>query len=161
MTRDPEDDDRSKRELTTPDTLPARDPGALADATAATLAELLPGASSERAKIGRFTLIEVLGTGGMGVVLAAYDPQLDRKVAIKILRTRGLSGARREKEAARLLREARAMAQLSHPHVVTVYDAGTIDDRVFIAMEYIAGKTARGWLNAESRPVDEILDVYI
>jgi eukaryotic-like serine/threonine-protein kinase len=162
MASDPDDPtDRSKRELTTPDTLPARDPGALADATAATLAELLPGASRERAKIGRFTVLEVLGTGGMGVVLAAYDPQLDRKVAIKILRTRGLAGARREKEAARLLREARAMAQLSHPHVVTVYDAGTIDDRVFIAMEYIAGKTARGWLNAESRTVDEILDVYI
>src|SRR5688500_2511642 len=86
----------------------------------------------DRGALGRFTSLEPLGAGGMGIVLAAYDPQLDRRVAIKILRTRGITPERREKEAARLLREAKAMAQLSHPNVVTVYEAGTVDEHVFI-----------------------------
>jgi serine/threonine-protein kinase len=100
---------------------------------------------------GRFTILETIGAGGMGVVMAAYDPQLDRKVAIKVLRAHD--------KAQRLLREARAMAQLSHPNVVTVYDAGTIEERVYIAMEYVAGKTLRGWLAEKPRTVDDILDV--
>ncbi len=121
---------------------------------------VLPSGMHERGKLGRFDILDVLGQGGMGVVIAAYDPQLDRKVAIKVLRTRGLTGRRREKETARLQREARAMAQLSHPHVVTVYEAGVIDERVYIAMEYIAGQTLRSWCD-EPRSVPEILDAYI
>jgi tetratricopeptide (TPR) repeat protein/predicted Ser/Thr protein kinase len=121
----------------------------------------MPTGMQETGMLGRFNILDTLGAGGMGVVLAAYDPQLDRKVAIKVLRTRGLTGPRREKEAARLLREARSMAQLSHPHVVTVYEAGTIDDRVFIAMEYIPGETLRGWLADTKRSVAEIVDVYV
>ena len=123
--------------------------------------EALPLALQERGSFGRFTILDTLGQGGMGVVLAAYDPQLDRKVAIKVLRTRKLSGARREREAARLLGEARAMAKLSHPNVATVYDAGTIDDRVFIAMEYIPGRTLRQWLADGKHSVDDILDVFV
>ncbi len=122
---------------------------------------VLPSGMHERGKLGRFDILDVLGQGGMGVVIAAYDPQLDRKVAIKVLRTRGLTGKRREKETARLQREARAMAQLSHPHVVTVYEAGVIDDRVYIAMEYIAGQTLRSWLEDKPRTADDILDAYI
>jgi tetratricopeptide (TPR) repeat protein len=110
---------------------------------------------------GRFTILDVLGTGGMGIVLAAYDPQLDRKVAIKVLRTRELAGELHDREAARLLREARAMAQLSHPHVVTVYEAGEIDGRVYVAMEYISGVTLRAWLAEAKRSVAEILDVFV
>jgi len=121
----------------------------------------MPSGMHERGKLGRFDILDVIGQGGMGVVIAAYDPQLDRKVAIKVLRTKGLAGKRHEKETARLQREARAMAQLSHPHVVTVYEAGVIDDRVYIAMEYIAGQTLRAWLDEQPRTVDEILDVYI
>ena len=121
----------------------------------------LPSGIHQSGTLGRFTIIDILGSGGMGVVLAAYDPQLDRKVAIKVLRTRGLTGKRREKEAARLLREARAMAQLSHPHVITVYEAGTIDERVFIAMEYIEGMTLRTWLADTKRSVPEILEAYV
>jgi tetratricopeptide (TPR) repeat protein/predicted Ser/Thr protein kinase len=102
---------------------------------------------------GRFTILETIGAGGMGVVMAAYDPQLDRKVAIKVLRS--------QQKAARLLREARAMAQLSHPNVITVYDAGTIEDRVYIAMEFVDGLTLRRWLALRSHSVDEILDVMI
>jgi tetratricopeptide (TPR) repeat protein/tRNA A-37 threonylcarbamoyl transferase component Bud32 len=120
----------------------------------------MPSGMHERGKLGRFDILDVIGQGGMGVVIAAYDPQLDRKVAIKVLRTKGLTGKRRDKETARLQREARAMAQLSHPHVVTVYEAGVIDDRVYIAMEYIAGQTLRAWLDDKPRSVDEILDVY-
>ena len=121
----------------------------------------LPTDMHAGAMLGRFKILDMLGAGGMGVVVAAYDPQLDRKVAIKVLRARGLTGARREKEAARLLREARAMAQLAHPHVVTVYEAGTIEDRVYLAMEYVAGQTLRQWLAERERTVAEILDVYI
>ena len=102
---------------------------------------------------GRFTILETIGAGGMGVVMAAYDPQLDRKVAIKVMRAHGKSQ--------RLLREARAMAQLSHPNVVTVYDAGTIEGRVYIAMEYIVGTTLRGWLAERRHAIDDILDVMM
>jgi eukaryotic-like serine/threonine-protein kinase len=115
----------------------------------------------ESSRLGRFHILDTLGSGGMGVVLAAYDPQLDRKVAIKVVRTRGLTPERREREAQRLLAEARAMAQLSHPNVVAVYEAGTLDDRVFIAMEYISGATLRAWLADRERPVPEILDAYV
>jgi tetratricopeptide (TPR) repeat protein/predicted Ser/Thr protein kinase len=120
----------------------------------------LPSGMHERGKLGRFDILDVIGQGGMGIVIAAYDPQLDRKVAIKVLRTRGLTGKRRDKEAARLLREARAMAQLSHPHVVTVYEAGEIDERVYIAMEYISGQTLRSWLEEQPRSVPDILDAF-
>ena len=123
--------------------------------------EKLPTGIHENGVLGRFTILDILGAGGMGVVLAAYDPQLDRKVAIKVLRTRGLTGKRHEKEAARLLREARSMAQLSHANVITVYEAGTIDERVYIAMEYVDGQTLRSWLAAQPRSVTEILEVYV
>src|SRR5436190_385036 len=115
--------------VTVPDTLPVEQ---VADELperrepATSIDSRLPTGMHESGMLGRFNILDILGAGGMGVVLAAYDPQLDRKVAIKVLRTRGLTGQRREKEAARLLREARSMAQLSHPHVVTVYEAGTI-----------------------------------
>lgn len=103
------------------------------------------------AQIGRFTLASVLGAGGMGVVFAAHDPVLDRRIAIKLIleaRTAGGapdldSGAENE---ARLLREAQALARLSHPHVVTVYEAGVAGRSVYIAMELLEGGTLREWL---------------
>jgi hypothetical protein len=73
--------------------------------------------------IGRYVVLRRLGAGGMGVVFAAYDPQLDRKVALKLLRT-GIGLGEGEAKA-RLVREAQAIAQLSHPNVVAVYDVGT------------------------------------
>ena len=88
-------------------------------------------------KIGRYLLLEALGAGGMGVVYAAYDPELDRKVAIKIRHP----GRRRDKAHARLLREAQALARLSHANVVAVHDVGSHDGQVFVAMEFIAGRT--------------------
>jgi len=110
--------------------------------------------------IGRFTVLKRLGSGGMGVVYAAYDPDLDRKVALKVLRTR-VGQTRRETGRARLLREAQAMAKLSHPNVVAIYDVGTLDDQVFLAMEFVRGTTLTKWMQAEKRGWQEVLGVFM
>jgi tetratricopeptide (TPR) repeat protein len=107
--------------------------------------------------IDRFVVLGLVGRGGMGEVYAAYDPELDRKVAIKLLRARGDS----EDGKARLLREAQATAKLQHPNVVVVYDVGTFGQSVFIAMEFVEGGTAGSWLQAAPRSRREILDVYL
>src|SRR5688572_12273039 len=91
--------------------------------------------------IGRYVVLERIGTGGMGVVYLALDPDLGRKVTIKLVRgepaTEQRSSSPRTIGAARLLREAQAMARLQHVNVITVHDVGTYDDSVFIAMEYL------------------------
>ena len=84
------------------------------------------------ATIGRYVVLGPVGRGAMGEVYAAYDPELDRKVAIKLLLAKG--GASRLDGRARLLREAQAIARLSHPNVVVVYDVGTFEESVFVAM---------------------------
>jgi tetratricopeptide (TPR) repeat protein/predicted Ser/Thr protein kinase len=94
-------------------------------------------------KIDRFTLLERVGSGGMGEIYAAYDERLDRKVAIKLVRADAPVSARAQ---ARLLREARALAKLSHPNVVQVYEADKFEGQVFIAMEFVRGTTLRRWL---------------
>ncbi len=98
-------------------------------------------------QIGRFVVLSKLGEGGMAVVHAAYDAELDRKVAIKVLRSDS-QGERQSLGQARLLREAQAMARLSHPNIVHVYEVGKVGKDVFIAMEFIQGKTLRVWLQA-------------
>jgi tetratricopeptide (TPR) repeat protein/predicted Ser/Thr protein kinase len=108
--------------------------------------------------VGRYVVLERIGAGGMGVVYAAYDPELDRKVALKLLRP-DRAGAAGE-AALRLQREAQAIARLSDPHVVAVYDAGTFGDQVFVAMEFVEGRTLRQWLAAEKRGWREIVDVF-
>jgi len=109
----------------------------------------------EAETIGRFLVLEQIGEGAMGVVYAAYDPELDRKVALKLLRAeRG--DARGQ---ARLTREAQALARLSHAHVVTVYDVGARGDDVYVAMELVEGESLRAWLAAERSP-EEILAVF-
>ncbi len=107
-------------------------------------------------QIGRFVLLKRIGQGGMGVVYAAFDNELDRRVAIKLIR----SGTPDPRERARLQREARAMAKLTHPNVVTVYEAGTVGDEVFVAMEHIQGPTLRAWVGDERRPWREVLAMY-
>jgi eukaryotic-like serine/threonine-protein kinase len=94
-------------------------------------------------KIDRFTLLERVGSGAMGEIYAAYDERLDRKVAIKLVRADAAVSAHAQ---ARLLREARALAKLSHPNVVQVYEADKFEGQVFIAMEFVRGTTLRRWL---------------
>jgi eukaryotic-like serine/threonine-protein kinase len=113
------------------------------------------------AQIGRYLVVDSLGAGGMGTVYAAYDPELDRKVAIKVLRV----GANNPDDTAgrtRLLREAQAIARLAHPNVVAVHDVGPcFDDQVFIAMELVEGTTLAGWLHERDHTLAEILDVFV
>jgi tetratricopeptide (TPR) repeat protein/tRNA A-37 threonylcarbamoyl transferase component Bud32 len=102
-------------------------------------------------RFGRFVVLEAIGSGGSGSVHRAYDPQLDRAVAIKVLHSFD--------STARLLAEARAMAKLRHPNVVAVHDVGEADGQVWLAMEYVDGGTLRRWLEA-GRKETEILDVF-
>ena len=113
------------------------------------------------ARFGRYVILERLGQGGMGVVYGAYDSDLDRKVAIKILRTRGRLAEGVTEGRARLLREAKAMAKLQHPHVVAVHDVGTLGGRVFVAMEYVDGTTLTRWLKRQPRAWEDIRDVFV
>ena len=140
----------------------------------------------ERAlQLTRYRLLRRLGAGGMGVVYLAHDPSLDREVAIKLLRA--APGDDPVDEAhARLLREAQALAKLSHPNVVTVHDVGTYDADVlttlrlgpgrtdpvprsggrgpmgvFLVMEYVPGLTLAQWLDVRPRPIREVLEVLL
>ncbi|HVR63428.1 MAG TPA: serine/threonine-protein kinase, partial [Polyangia bacterium] len=115
------------------------------------------------AVIGRYIALELIGRGGMGEVYAAYDPELDRKIAIKLLRgTPGSGGSLAGADSrTRLMREAKAIAKLSHPNVIVVYDVGTFEDRVFVAMEFVDGHTFNYWLNAERRHWSDILKVFV
>jgi serine/threonine protein kinase/tetratricopeptide (TPR) repeat protein len=114
------------------------------------------------ATIGRYVVLGLLGRGGMGEVYAAYDPELDRKIAVKLLRGRGGMGPAATADGkTRLLREAQAIARLSHPNVVVVFDVGTFGDSVFIAMEFVEGNTLGYWLQAANRSWREVLDVYV
>lgn len=117
-----------------------------------TIEELPRGAT-----IGRYMVLSCLGAGGMGVVYAAYDPELDRKAAIKLLKSGGGGSSGR----VRFLREAQAMARLSHPNVINVFDVGTIDNQVFIAMEFVDGGTLNRWLEERPRTQKEILAIFV
>jgi tetratricopeptide (TPR) repeat protein/predicted Ser/Thr protein kinase len=104
-----------------------------------------PHALERGDEVGRYIVLERIGAGGMGVVYSAYDPQLDRRVGVKLLRpSEDRADDARHK---RLLREAQAMAKLAHPNVITVHDVGTYDDQVFIAMEHVDGKTLGEWMD--------------
>ena len=109
--------------------------------------------------LGRYRVTGTRGAGGMGVVLGAYDPQLDRQVALKLLRP-DLDGDAPEKGKLRLVREAQLMARVRHPNVVTVHDVVLEHERVFIAMELVEGQTLREWLEAKPRSVSEVLQVF-
>jgi tetratricopeptide (TPR) repeat protein/predicted Ser/Thr protein kinase len=116
------------------------------------------GAAADPVKIGRFTVLKRLGAGGMGVVYAAYDTELDRKVAIKLLRGVDEEGA----HITRLRREAQALAKASHPNVVQVYEVGDFRKQVFVAMEFVEGVTLREWKpDGEGNRVQEIVEKFI
>ncbi len=109
---------------------------------------------SRGASLGRYIIVDTIGVGGTGIVYSAFDPDLDRKVALKLLRKSYGQASR-----ARLLREAQAMAKLSHPHVVTVFEVGTDGARDFVAMEFVDGQDLAGWSKSE-RSAEEVLTVY-
>ncbi|MEM9489813.1 MAG: serine/threonine-protein kinase, partial [Myxococcota bacterium] len=120
------------------------------------LRQKLFGVQPSVVKLGRFVILDSLGRGGHGIVYSAYDPQLDRRVALKLLNRRHRS----EVIKTRFLREAQALARLSHPNVVPIYDVGVIDGQIFIVMEFVVGRTLRAWVAAEKRPWQEILAAY-
>ena len=117
------------------------------------IGRLVPGS-----RVARYQILNAIGRGGMGEVYAAYHPDLDRRIALKIVSD---SGAAAPDRSARLLREARAIALISHPNVIAVHDAGTVDDHVYIAMEFIEGQTLDEWVRAQPRSWREVLDVFI
>jgi serine/threonine protein kinase/tetratricopeptide (TPR) repeat protein len=119
-----------------------------------------PGALPRGATIGRYVVLGLVGRGGMGEVYAAYDHELDRKVAVKLLRVKPGNGVSLAEGRQRTLREAQAIARLSHPNVVVVYDVGTFEDQVFIAMEFVDGNTVTYWLQSQTRSWQEILRVF-
>ncbi len=108
-------------------------------------------------RIGRFAIIRRIGAGGMGTVYAAYDEQLDRKVAVKIINARTAAS---QTAQLRLKREAQAMARLSHPNVITVHEVGEFDDQVFVAMEFIHGDSLDAWIRGQP-PWSEVVEVFI
>ncbi|MCP3167801.1 protein kinase domain-containing protein [Myxococcus qinghaiensis] len=108
-------------------------------------------------RVSRYVVRERLGSGAMGVVHAADDPELGRRVALKVLRP---EGHHREELQQRLLREAQALARLSHPNVVTLYDVGTFGDSVFLAMALVEGTTLAEWMK-QPRPLEEVLRVFL
>ena len=110
--------------------------------------------------VGRYVIVDTLGAGGMGVVYSAYDPELDRKVALKILRPGAGESVDSTGFRDRLRREAQAMARLRHPNVIKVYDVSTKPGELFVAMELVDGTTLGAWLRERTRPWREIVDVF-
>ena len=113
--------------------------------------------------VGRYVVLDPIGEGGMGVVYKAYDPELERQVALKLLHAANTGpgdpadGSRHE----RLLREAKALARLSHPNVVAVFDVGMFQSDVFIATEYVEGPTLHVWLRQMKRSQRDVLRIMI
>jgi tetratricopeptide (TPR) repeat protein len=119
------------------------------------------GAETRGAAIGRYVILERVGSGGMGVVYAAWDPQLSRRVALKLLHGSDAPSGRGMRGQERLLREAQALARLTHPNVVTVHDVGTFGGRVFVAMEFVEGLTLTQWRQQKSPAWPEIVQILV
>ncbi|MEM9453021.1 MAG: tetratricopeptide repeat protein [Myxococcota bacterium] len=109
-------------------------------------------------RVGRYEVSEQIGSGSMGVVLRAHDPRLDREVAIKLLRS---NTSKDRNGHARLQREAQALAKLSHPNVIDVFDVGIAHGQVFVAMEYVAGQTLDAWQRNDAPSRAVVIDAYL
>lgn len=133
---------------------PQDDAGLGASAMRRRLMEKLFDARTEPTRLGRYQVEEQIGCGGMGAVYRAYEPDLDRHVAIKML-------IGNDPADDRFRREARTLAQLSHPNVVHIYQVGKHEDRTYIAMELVVGDSLDRWLAKEPRTWQQILDVFI
>ena len=159
-------------------TIPSQGDGIMAPASPASQVELLqktfadaappsssslppssdPGQLRGSTHLGRYALLRKLGEGGMGVVYAAYDEELDRRVALKLIHP-SLQGDSQVR--ARILREAQALARVSAPNVVTIYQTGEVDGQVFIAMEFVNGTTLTKWQAEPERSWQDILRMYL
>lgn len=135
----------------------------LFDGTAVSPELLDSGARSSRrgavilesgAMLGKYCIKSVIGAGAMGIVYLAEDPNLHRSVAIKVLRNQ------REEASSRLMREAQALARISHPNVIVVHEVGTVADQVFMAMEFVEGCSLTAWLESSPRSTAEILSHF-
>lgn len=120
----------------------------------------LPNGLQRGRSLGRYVILERLGAGGMGVVFSAFDTELERKIALKVLHT-GLFGTSRDQLHERLVGEAKLVAQLSHPNVISVFDVGEIDGHVFMSMDLIEGHSLRSWLHLQHRSWREIVSVFV
>jgi serine/threonine protein kinase/Tol biopolymer transport system component len=109
------------------------------------------------ARFGVYEVVSLLGAGGMGEVYLGRDAKLNRRVAIKVLRSASVDPADRR----RFQREAQLASSLNHPHILTVYDAGEIDDQQYLVTEYIDGTTLRDWANATAHSPEEIAELLI
>ena len=137
------------------------EPDAASLAEEAMLGRVLEGVLEQPAeplKAGRYVILEPIGRGGLGEVHAAYDPELDRKVAIKLVRA-GIEAW--DDLERRMLREAQAMARVRHPNVVAIHDVGQFRDQVFIAMELVEGMTLSAWRRKQERSWTEVRDVFL
>jgi tetratricopeptide (TPR) repeat protein len=132
-------------------------------ATRAPVAPAAPptGVLPRGAAVGRYVILGLVGRGGMGDVYAAYDPELDRKIALKLLNDGHSGSGSPSPSRGRLLKEAKSIARLTHPNVVVVHDAGTIDHRVFIAMEFVEGQTLGAWLGGRPRTWSEVREIFL
>ncbi|WP_342377718.1 serine/threonine protein kinase [Myxococcus stipitatus] len=110
-------------------------------------------------RLGPYVLGEMLGLGGMGVVYVAEDTRLGRKVALKLLRPARQGVA--EERRGRLLREAQAMARVSHPNVLPVFELGSAEGRDYLAMEWVEGTTLAGWLREQTHSWEEVLEKFL
>ena len=137
-----------------PETLPVPPDGREAKSVPSAESQLAPGT-----RVGQFVIERVVGRGGMGVVYAATDVDLHRRVAIKFLLP--LSGRHQATTTERLVREAQAIAALSHPNVVNAYVVDTDAGRPYMAMEYVDGGTLRQWLGAHRRTWRQIVEVFV
>ncbi len=114
------------------------------------------GEPAQAVQIGRFRVLEWLGAGGMGVVYAAYDDRLDRKVAVKVLQPKAADTTSK----ARLQREAQAMARVSHPNIVSVHEVGDDGESLYIAMEFVRGVSLGTWI-LETHPWREVVEIFV
>ncbi|MGB1698550.1 MAG: serine/threonine-protein kinase, partial [Nannocystaceae bacterium] len=114
----------------------------------------------EGTSLGRYVIGSRVGAGAMGTVYEAVDPDLNRKLAIKVLKLSSKSSAHRRTAIHRIRREAQALAQLNDPYVVTIHDIGQVEGSVFVVMDFIDGKTLRAWLDEKTRSAKEILRVF-
>ncbi len=114
--------------------------------------------SGAETRLGRYSLLRVLGTGGMGVVFSAYDEELERKVAIKVLGGRADDGTTGR---ARIRREAQALAKLSHPNIVQIYEVGEENGQIYLVMELIDGDNLREWRTLDDRSWQDVVACWM